>query len=98
MKKQINLDNNLLKPFVKWVGGKNQLLPNIQTKYPLCLGKNINKYCEPFVGGGAVLFDILSNYNIKEILINDINKELINTYKQIKTNVSRLIKNLLIIF
>ena len=94
MKKQDCLDNNLLKPFVKWAGGKNQLLPNIQIKYPLGLGKNINKYCEPFVGGGAVLFDILSNYNIKEILINDINKELINTYKQIKTNVSKLIKNL----
>lgn len=94
MKKQNCLDNNLLKPFVKWAGGKNQLLPNIQIKYPLGLGKNINKYCEPFVGGGAVLFDILSNYNIKEILINDINKELINTYKQIKINVSKLIKNL----
>ena len=67
MKKQNCLDNNLLKPFVKWAGGKNQLLPNIQIKYPLGLGENINKYCEPFVGGGAVLFDILSNYNIKEI-------------------------------
>ena len=73
MKKQNCLDNNLLKPFVKWADGKNQLLPNIQIKYPLGLEKNINKYCEPFVGGGAVLFDILSNYNINEILINDIN-------------------------
>ena len=48
MKKQNYLDNNLLKPFIKWAGGKNQLLPNIQVKYPLGLGKNINKYCEEF--------------------------------------------------
>ena len=87
MKKQANLDNNLLKPFVKWAGGKNQLLPNIQIKYPLWLGKNINKYCEPFVGGGAVLFDILSNYSIKEILINDINKELIKDILNSELNV-----------
>ena len=73
MEEQTTLNNNLFKPFVKWAYGKNQLLPNIQTKYPLCMGGNINKYCEPFVGGVTVLFDILSNYNINEILINDIN-------------------------
>ena len=47
----------LAKPFVKWVGGKSQLLEEIKEKYP----QNIEKYCEPFVGGGAVLFDILSS-------------------------------------
>lgn len=94
MKKQTYSDNNLLKPFIKWAGGKNQLLPDIQIKYPQELGKTINKYCEPFVGGGAVLFDILSNYKIEKILINDINKELINVYKQIKSNVSTLILEL----
>lgn len=94
MNKTISLNKINLKPFIKWSGGKNQLLPNIQLKYPAKLGKTINKYCEPFVGGGAVLFDILSNYDFTEILINDINKDLINVYKQIKSNVSKLILEL----
>ena len=76
------------KPFVKWAGGKSQLLSEIRSKYP----EKIEKYCEPFVGGGAVLFDILEKYNPKKILINDINKELINTYNQIKNENYELIK------
>ena len=70
------------RPFVKWVGGKSQLLDEIREKYP----SKIEKYCEPFVGGGAVLFDILSTMHPETVLINDINKELINTYSQIKNN------------
>ena len=83
-----------VKPFVKWAGGKSQLLTDIRKKYPAKLGKSITKYCEPFVGGGAVLFDILSNFFVKEILINDINAELANTYNQIKMNVDSLIAEL----
>ena len=79
---------NVCKPFVKWAGGKSQLLNEIRLKYPA----NIEKYCEPFVGGGAVLFDILEIYNPKKVLINDINKELINTYCQIKNSVQDVIK------
>ena len=78
------------KPFIKWAGGKSQLLSEIRRKYP----SNIERYCEPFVGGGAVLFDVLSNYQPKEVLINDINAELINTYHQIKTNSEPLILQL----
>jgi len=70
------------KPFIKWVGGKTQLLDEIRRYYPA----QIEKYCEPFVGGGAVLFDVLSRLTPNEVLINDINGELINTYCQIKTN------------
>ena len=77
----------LAKPFIKWVGGKSQLLDEIREKYP----SKIEKYCEPFVGGGAVLFDILSKFKPKKILINDINKELINTYTQIKNNCEGMI-------
>lgn len=77
----------IAKPFIKWVGGKSQLLEEISEKYPL----KIEKYCEPFVGGGAVLFDVLSKFQPKEVLINDINKELINTYYQIKNNCESLI-------
>ncbi|MBS7294184.1 MAG: DNA adenine methylase [Treponema sp.] len=83
----------MAKPFIKWVGGKTQLLEEIRTKYP----QSIEKYCEPFVGGGAVLFDILNTFQPKEVLINDINKELINTYSQIKTNCQNLIKELLVL-
>ena len=53
------------KPFIKWVGGKGQLLPEINKLYPIELGKTINKYAEIFIGGGAVLFDILSYINKK---------------------------------
>ena len=74
----------IVKPFIKWAGGKSQLLPEIKSRYPEELGKSITKYCEPFVGGGAVLFDILSSYTINAILINDINAELANAYRQIK--------------
>lgn len=81
---------SLAKPFVKWVGGKSQLLDEIREKYP----SQIEKYCEPFVGGGAVLFDVLGKFKPKKVLINDINKELINTYKQIRDNCENLIAQL----
>lgn len=82
------------KPFIKWVGGKGQLLPEINKLYPVELGKNINKYAEIFIGGGAVLFDILSKYKLDEVYISDKNLELINTYKSIRDNVDILIKSL----
>lgn len=79
-----------VKTFVKWAGGKSQLLNDIRAKYP----EKIDKYCEPFVGGGAVLLDVLANSQPKEVLINDINAELANTYSQIKGNVDELIEML----
>lgn len=78
------------KPFIKWVGGKTQLLDEIRKYYP----SQMDKYCEPFVGGGAVLFDVLAQCHPRDILINDINSELINTYNQIKTNCNGLIDTL----
>lgn len=76
-----------VKPFLKWAGGKSQLLDVIREKYP----KKIEKYCEPFVGGGAILLDVLANYHPNEVLINDINPELINTYEQIRDNAENVI-------
>ena len=55
-----------VKPFIKWAGGKSQLLNEIRAKYP----ETIDKYCEPFVGGGAVLLDVLANCHPKEVLFN----------------------------
>ena len=82
-----------VKPFLKWAGGKGQLLKEIEQYYPFA-DEHITKYAEPFVGGGAVLFDILSKYNLKEIYISDINAELINTYRIIRDDVDALIKML----
>lgn len=82
-----------VKPFLKWAGGKGQLLKEIERYYPFSDGK-ITKYAEPFVGGGAVLFDILSRYDLKEIYIGDINAELINTYCIVRDNVGCLISAL----
>ena len=83
-----------MKPFVKWAGGKGSILNEIRKFYPSELGKSIDKYAEPFVGGGAVLFDVLANYDLKEIYISDINRELINTYIVIRDCVNELIAQL----
>ncbi len=81
------------KPFLKWAGGKTQLLPTIEQRLPPIL-KNEKEitYIEPFVGGGALLFFMLRNYrNIKKAVINDINIHLINAYKAIRDTPSELI-------
>ena len=84
-----------VKPFLKWAGGKGQLIDEIEKFYPF--DKKINKYAEPFIGGGAVLFDILNKYELDYIYISDTNFDLINTYKVIRDNIDKLVKELLII-
>ena len=86
-------DEKCVKPFLKWAGGKGQLLREIEKYYPFDNG-DITKYAEPFIGGGAVLFDILSKYNLEEIYISDINAELINTYNSIRGDIEELIEML----
>lgn len=81
-----------VKPFLKWVGGKTQLINSIKEYYPF--DDKITKYAEPFVGGGAVLFDILNNYELESIYISDSNAELINAYKIIKEHPEELINQL----
>lgn len=84
-----------VKPFVKWAGGKNSLIPQITKYYPFELKNGfIERYIEPFVGGGAVLIDILQKYEIKEAYAFDINIDLINCYNVIKNNVEELINEL----
>lgn len=70
------MNNSSITPFVKWAGGKRQLLPQIKERMP----EKYNNYFEPFVGGGAVMFELLP----ANALINDINKALINAYNQIR--------------
>lgn len=81
------------KPFLKWAGGKRQLLSEIQKYYPF-EDEKYRKYAEPFVGGGAVLFDILNKWNLKEAYISDINKDLINAYTVVRDSVDELIEQL----
>ena len=82
---------NIAKPFVKWAGGKGQLLDVLKSNVPTELGFSINKYAEPFVGGGAFFFALVSEYSFKEVYISDNNKELINAYLVIKEHCDELI-------
>lgn len=84
------------KPFVKWAGGKGNLLSTLETLLPADFA-NIPDvtYLEPFVGGGAMFFYMLSHYkNIRRAIINDINADLIRCYQLIKYNPKSLIDRL----
>ena len=87
------ISNNLgAKPFLKWAGGKTQLLPRFQQLYPEALkNKKIKNYYEPFLGSGAVFFDIAQNFEIENAYLYDINDELILTYKVIQNDAAKLI-------
>lgn len=80
-----------LKPILKWAGGKTQLLDEISHVYPDGFGDTIRRYAEPFVGGGAVLFDILSKFDLDEVYISDVNAELINMYLVVRDHAEELI-------
>lgn len=80
--------NPLVKPYLKWAGGKRQLLPEIRQQLPEKLSSYT--YFEPFIGAGAVFFDIQPN----NATINDFNSQLILTYRVIKNNIDELIKAL----
>lgn len=81
-----------LKPILKWAGGKTQLLAEISHAYPDGFGETVRRYAEPFVGGGAVLFDVLSKYELDEVYISDVNAELINMYLVIRDQAEELIE------
>ncbi|MGN0818699.1 MAG: DNA adenine methylase [Candidatus Coproplasma sp.] len=83
-----------LKPFIKWVGGKSQLLNELEKMIPADGERVLTKYVEPMVGGGALLFNILSKYDFEQIYISDINAELMNAYMAIKNNVDALVARL----
>jgi DNA adenine methylase len=80
------------KPFLKWAGGKGQLIEKFQALYPNQLKqKKIKNFFEPFLGSGAVFFDIAQNYGIDTACLYDINEELILTYRVIQQDVSKLL-------
>lgn len=71
------------KPFLKWAGGKSQMIPALLKNVP----ENYNKYIEPFIGGGALFF----NLNHPQSIISDLNEELVITYKQVKDNIREVL-------
>ena len=82
---------NITKPFLKWVGGKTQIIDKIVEKFP----DKINNYHEPFLGGGSVLFALLSlmkenKKKVNNIYAYDLNDRLINVYKHIQNNKDEL--------
>ena len=88
---------DVARPFVKWAGGKGQLLEVLKKNLPIGLGKTVTKYAEPFVGGGALLFALLSEYHFEAVFINDNNKELMNAYTVIKDRCMELLDELAIL-
>ncbi len=87
------------KPFIKWVGGKSQLIEQLEALLPADFSERKDiTYIEPFVGGGAMLFYMLQTYpNIKSAVINDINPDLTLCYQVVRDNPTELIKSLNVI-
>ena len=83
----------MAQPFLKWAGGKRQLMKEIETRLPKNL-ESYNTYVEPFIGGGAVLFHLLEKYDFENVHISDLNPELILCYEMLKLDAKSVIKNL----
>jgi DNA adenine methylase len=86
------MENKIAKPFLKWAGGKTQLINEIERTLPTEITKEKFTYIEPFVGSGAILFWMLNNFpKLEKAVINDINEDLIKTYKTIASKPKELI-------
>ncbi len=83
--------NNGIPAFVKWAGGKKQLLEQFKPFFP----KEVKRYFEPFVGGGAIAFYIMKHHKPQEVYLSDINEELTNCLNVIRDDVENLIKDLI---
>jgi len=81
------------RPFLKWAGGKRQLLSEIEERLPENL-EDYDTYVEPFIGGGAVMFHLLHNHNFERVVALDINEELILCYKTLQSDVKEVITGL----
>jgi len=88
----MKINKHSYQPFIKWVGGKRGLLDQILPLFP----KKFNNYYEPFIGGGAVFFELFSQglLDNKKVVLSDINEELVNTYNIVKNMPNELIDNL----
>lgn len=83
------------RPFLKWVGGKTQILPHIDANLPQNLKSGyIDHYYEPFLGGGSVFFHVAQRYRLRKMIISDNNRDLIWAYQTVKSNVNQVIDRL----
>lgn len=90
------MTDKVAKPFLKWAGGKTQLIQDIEMALPKEITQDKFTYIEPFVGSGAILFWIINHFpKLEKAIINDINADLINTYKTIASKPKELISILL---
>ncbi len=97
MAKQTKLVSSA-RPFLKWAGGKTQLLDEVAKRLPVELkGNTITNYVEPFIGGGAVYFSLNRNFNFDTSYICDVNEELILSYRVIQKSVKKLIAELVML-
>ncbi len=86
------MTDKIAKPFLKWAGGKTQLINDIEKALPKDVYTNKFTYIEPFIGSGAVLFWMLNNFpKLEKAVINDINEDLINTYRTIASKPTELV-------
>ena len=98
IRKEIHKHNTLASPILKWAGGKTQLLPVINDNLPQkIINRDIDTYIEPFLGGGAVFFNLYKRFNFKKIYLFDINPELIILYNSIKFHVDEVINELTVL-
>lgn len=88
--------NTQARPFLKWAGGKGQLINQIKEflPYEIVAAKRIDKYFEPFLGGGAVFFWLSKEYQIKKSYLYDINPEIVSAFQVVRDSVSQLISKL----
>jgi DNA adenine methylase len=83
------------KPFLKWVGGKTQLLPELEARLPADFARSVRVYAEPFVGGGALLFHLLSKgLRPERIVVNDSNPDLANAWRVVQRHADGLVEAL----
>jgi len=82
------------RPFLKWAGGKRQLLPEIEARLPVDID-DCSSYIEPFVGGGAVLFRMLEMFEFETVQISDLNPELMLCYRVIREDADSVVRHLL---
>ncbi len=86
------MTDRIAEPFLKWAGGKTQLINDIEKALPIYVYKDNFTYVEPFVSSGAVLLRVLNNFpSLQKAVINDINEDLINTHKTIASEPKELI-------
>ncbi|HMK54014.1 MAG TPA: DNA adenine methylase [Methanobacteriaceae archaeon] len=88
-----NSQSTEARPFLKWVGGKTQIIGELESRLPIHIQKSrvIERYVEPFLGGGALFFYLNANYQIKQSLIMDANPELIMAYQVIQQDPYHLV-------